>query len=59
VALRIAKDPFMRMVREFPNMAVSIMRELAHRLELTNNQLRTALTEVQRLRQDAGAAPAE
>jgi CRP-like cAMP-binding protein len=61
VALRIAKDPFMRMVREFPNMAVSIMRELAHRLELTNNQLRTALSEVQRLRQDqsATAAPAE
>jgi CRP/FNR family cyclic AMP-dependent transcriptional regulator len=61
VALRIAKDPFMRMVREFPNMAVSIMRELAHRLELTNNQLRTALSEVQRLRQDQGAtaAPAE
>ena len=58
VTLRIAKDPFMRMVREFPNMAVSIMRELAHRLELTNNQLRTALTEVQRLR-DSGAAPAE
>ena len=59
VALRIAKDPFMRMVREFPNMAVSIMRELAHRLEMTNNQLRTALTEVQRLRQDAGTAPAK
>jgi CRP-like cAMP-binding protein len=33
VALRIAKDPFMRMVREFPAMAVSIMQELAHRVE--------------------------
>ncbi|HVC57619.1 MAG TPA: cyclic nucleotide-binding domain-containing protein [Stellaceae bacterium] len=51
VALRIAKDPFMRMVREFPTMAVSIMRELAHRLELTNNQLRAALSEVRRLRE--------
>lgn len=50
VTLRIAKEPFMRMIREFPTMAVSIMRELAHRLELTNNQLRTALSEVQRLR---------
>jgi CRP/FNR family transcriptional regulator, cyclic AMP receptor protein len=50
VALRIAKDPFMRMVREFPMMAISIMRELAHRLDLTNNQLRNAVTEVQRLR---------
>ena len=54
VALRIAKDPFMRMVREFPNMSVSIMRELAHRLEMTNNQLRTAMSEVHRLR-DAAA----
>jgi CRP/FNR family transcriptional regulator, cyclic AMP receptor protein len=59
VALRIAKDPFMRMVREFPTMAVSIMRELAHRLELTNNQLRTALAETRRLREGAGATPAE
>ena len=59
VALRIARDPFMRMVREFPTMAVSIMRELAHRLELTNNQLRAARTEVNQLRQSAGAAPAE
>jgi CRP-like cAMP-binding protein len=64
VALRIAKDPFMRMVREFPNMSVSIMRELAHRLELTNNQLRTALSEVRVLReapvrQESGATPAE
>jgi CRP-like cAMP-binding protein len=64
VALRIAKDPFMRMIREFPNMSVSIMRELAHRLELTNNQLQRALSEVQRLRQGqnqghGAAAPAE
>jgi CRP-like cAMP-binding protein len=59
VALRIARDPFMRMVREFPTMAVSIMRELAHRLELTNNQLRAARAEVNKLRQSAGAAPAE
>jgi CRP-like cAMP-binding protein len=53
VALRIAKDPFMRMIREFPNMAVSIMRELAHRLELTNNQLRTARSELRQLREAA------
>jgi CRP/FNR family cyclic AMP-dependent transcriptional regulator len=59
VTLRIAKDPFMRMVREFPSMAVSIMQELAHRLDLTNNQLRVARTEVNQLRQSAGAAPAE
>ena len=46
----------MRMVREFPNMAVSIMQELAHRLESTNNQLRTALSEVRRLREAADGA---
>ena len=57
VALRIAKDPFMRMVREFPTMAVSIMRELAHRLDLTNNQLRNALSEVKKLREDHMATP--
>ncbi|HEY3910727.1 MAG TPA: cyclic nucleotide-binding domain-containing protein [Stellaceae bacterium] len=54
IALRIAKEPFMRMVREFPNMAVSIMQELAHRLEATNNQLRAALAEVKQLREQAG-----
>lgn len=62
VALRIAKDVFMRMVREFPTMAVSIMRELAHRLELTNNQLRSARAEVRRLSDSgahAGSAAAE
>lgn len=66
VCLRIAKDPFMRMVREFPTMAVSIMRELAHRLDSTNNQLRVALSEVRQLRetppppthQGSSAAPA-
>jgi len=56
VALRIAKEPFLRMLREFPNMAVSIMRELAHRLELTNQQLRTALSDLRELRE--GVAPA-
>jgi CRP-like cAMP-binding protein len=56
VALRISKEPFMRMVREFPNMAVSIMQELAQRLEATNNQLRAALVEIKRLRETAGIA---
>ena len=56
VALRISKDLFMRMVREFPSMAVSIMQELAHRLDSTNNQLSTALAEVKRLREEAGIA---
>ena len=46
----------MRMVREFPNISVSIMQELAHRLEATNNQLRAAHAELRRLRERAGIA---
>jgi len=56
IALRISKEPFMRMVREFPNISVSIMQELAHRLDANNNQLRAALAEVRRLREQAGVA---
>jgi len=56
IVLRISKEPFMRMVREFPNMAVSIMRELAQRLDATNHQLSEALAEVKRLRDQAGIA---
>jgi CRP/FNR family cyclic AMP-dependent transcriptional regulator len=58
VALRIAKDPFMRMVREFPNMAISIMQELAHRVDATNGQLSAAMAEVRKLREQSGAASA-
>ena len=58
VALRISKEPFMRMVREFPAMAVSIMRELAQRLDSTNNQLLAARDEVRRLRNGAPAQQA-
>jgi CRP-like cAMP-binding protein len=56
IALRISKEPFMRMVREFPTMAVSIMQELALRLDSTNHQLSTALAEVKRLREAGGIA---
>jgi CRP/FNR family cyclic AMP-dependent transcriptional regulator len=37
--LRIDKDLFYRLINEFPQMAVEIMRELARRLEKTNEQL--------------------
>jgi CRP-like cAMP-binding protein len=56
VALRISKESFMRMVREFPSMSVSIMQVLAHRVESTNKQLSTALAEVKQLRETAGIA---
>ncbi|MCK5276109.1 MAG: cyclic nucleotide-binding domain-containing protein [Alphaproteobacteria bacterium] len=39
-ALRISKDLFFRMVKEFPEIAIEVMRELAHRLENTNSRLR-------------------
>lgn len=39
VTLKISKDLFLRMVKEFPQMAVEIMRELARRLDRTNQQL--------------------
>jgi CRP/FNR family transcriptional regulator, cyclic AMP receptor protein len=56
VALRISKDPFMRMVREFPTMAVSIMQELAQRVTSTNIQLSAAHNEVNKLRKQVGIA---
>jgi CRP-like cAMP-binding protein len=56
IALRIGKEPFMRMVREFPNMAIALMQELAHRVESMNNQLRAARAEIERLRQSSSVA---
>jgi CRP/FNR family transcriptional regulator, cyclic AMP receptor protein len=43
VTLKINKETFFRLVTEFPQMAVEIMRELARRLEKTNEQLRVAV----------------
>ena len=40
--LKITKDTFYRLVGEFPEMAIEVMRELAHRLEDTNQKLRAA-----------------
>ena len=40
VALRVTKDLFFRLVTEFPQIAIEIMRELAHRLERTTGDLR-------------------
>ncbi len=40
--LKISKDLFFRMVGEFPQMAVEIMRELALRLDRTTDQLMKA-----------------
>ena len=43
--LCISKDLFFRMVTEFPQMAVEIMRVLAQRLENTTRQLREAVSQ--------------
>ena len=43
VVLRISKDLFFRLVSEFPQMAVQILRELAARLESTTAQLAKSL----------------
>ncbi len=47
--LRISRELFFRMVTEFPQMAVEIMRELAHSLELANKSLREANTRIHEL----------
>jgi len=46
-ALRITKDLFFSLVVEFPEIAVEIMRELAHRLDRTTKQLQEAVAEAQ------------
>ena len=53
VCLRISKELFLRLINEFPQMAVSVVRELARRLEQTNNKLRVAAAEVEKLRASA------
>jgi len=40
VTLRISKELFFRLIREFPQMAIEIMRVLAQRLEKTTADLR-------------------
>lgn len=40
-ALKVTRDVFFRLVRDFPDMAIEVMRELARRLEATTQQLRS------------------
>jgi CRP/FNR family cyclic AMP-dependent transcriptional regulator len=42
LTLKISKEMFYRLVSEFPSMAVEMMRELAQRVEDTNQKLREA-----------------
>lgn len=50
ITLRIKKDLFLRLIAEFPQMGIAMLRELAHRLEMTNQKLREAVAEADRLR---------
>jgi len=55
VCLRISKELFLRLINEFPQIAVAVVRELAHRIELDNVKLQAALAEVAKLRASAPA----
>jgi len=44
--LKVSKDLFFRLIAEFPQISIEIMRELAERLERTTNQLRDARTQL-------------
>lgn len=41
-ALRIQKEVFLKLLREFPDMGLEVMRELAKRLEVTTRELAEA-----------------
>jgi len=47
ITLRISKELFFNLTIEFPQIAVEIMRELAHRLEQTTTKLREAVARTQ------------
>ncbi len=42
--MRITKDLFFQLVCQFPQIAIEIMRELAHRLDVTTRQLQDAVS---------------
>lgn len=42
IALRIDRRVFLELLGQFPQIAIAVMRELAHRLEQTNQQLQQA-----------------
>ena len=53
VCLRISKELFLRLINEFPQIAVAVVRELASRVEAGNEKLRTALAEIETLKKPA------
>jgi CRP-like cAMP-binding protein len=55
VCLRISKELFLRLLNEFPQIGIAVVRELAHRIEMDNVKLQAALAEVEKLRASAPA----
>jgi CRP-like cAMP-binding protein len=55
VCLRISKELFLRLLNEFPQIAIAVVRELAHRIEMDNAKLQAALAEVEKLKASAPA----
>ena len=49
VALKITKELFFQMLSDFPTMGIEVMRELAMRLNQTNNQLSACRDRVRQL----------
>ena len=45
--MRISKELFFQLVCQFPQMSIEIMRELAHRLEVTTRRLQEALSKAE------------
>ncbi|WP_416900107.1 MAG: cyclic nucleotide-binding domain-containing protein [Minwuia sp.] len=52
--LRITKDLFYRLVSEFPQMTIEIMREIAARLDRTTQDLQSTRNELTELRKSSG-----
>jgi len=46
VTLKISRETFFRLITEFPQMSIEIMRELGRRIEKTNGQLRDAMAKL-------------
>jgi CRP-like cAMP-binding protein len=46
--LKIEKEHFLRLIREFPDMSIEIMRELGNRLSKTTGELSQARAELRK-----------
>lgn len=46
ITMRISKELFFQLVSQFPEIAIGIMRELAHRLDVTTRKLQDAVSKL-------------